>query len=43
MNVELTAAEPAEVEADVLALAAGGLLVRELDPRFDGRLAARGG
>ena len=38
MNVEVTAAEPAEVEADVLALAAGGLLVRELDPLFEGRL-----
>ncbi|MEY2536142.1 MAG: leucyl aminopeptidase [bacterium] len=39
MNVEVTAAGPAEVEADVLALAAGGLLVRELDARFEGRLA----
>jgi leucyl aminopeptidase len=38
MNVELTAAEPAEVQADVLALAAGGLRVRQLDPRFEGRL-----
>src|SRR4051795_10378921 len=38
MNVEVTTAEPAEVEADVVALAAGGLLVRELDPRFEGRL-----
>jgi leucyl aminopeptidase len=38
MNVEVTAADPAEVEADVLALAAGGLRVRELDPRFEGRL-----
>src|SRR5215207_9944839 len=38
MNVELTAAEPADVEADVLALAAGGLRVRELDPLFEGRL-----
>jgi leucyl aminopeptidase len=38
MKVEVTAAEPAEVEADVLALAAGGLRVRELDPLFDGRL-----
>ncbi|MEA2285028.1 MAG: leucyl aminopeptidase, partial [Solirubrobacteraceae bacterium] len=38
MNVELTTAEPAEVEADVLALAAGGLLVRRLDRLFDGRL-----
>jgi hypothetical protein len=36
MNVELT--EPADVEADVLALAAGGLRVRELDSRFEGRL-----
>ncbi|MEA2268615.1 MAG: leucyl aminopeptidase [Solirubrobacteraceae bacterium] len=39
MNVELTTAEPAEVEADVLALAADGLLVRRLDRLFDGRLA----
>src|SRR4051812_20986729 len=39
MRVELTGVAPAEVEADVLALAAGGLLVRELDARFDGRLA----
>jgi leucyl aminopeptidase len=39
MNVEVTAAEPTEVEADVLALAAGGLRVRELDRLFDGRLA----
>jgi leucyl aminopeptidase len=38
MNVEVTAAEPAEVEADVLALAADGLLVRQLDRLFDGRL-----
>ena len=38
MDVELTAAQPAEVEADVLALAAGGLLVRQLDPLFEGRL-----
>jgi leucyl aminopeptidase len=38
MNVEVTGAEPAEVEADVLALAAGGLRVRELDRLFDGRL-----
>jgi leucyl aminopeptidase len=38
MNVELTTAQPAEVEADVLALAAGGLLVRRLDRLFDGRL-----
>jgi leucyl aminopeptidase len=38
MNVEATTAEPAEVEADVLVLAAGGLRVRELDSRFEGRL-----
>jgi leucyl aminopeptidase len=38
MNVEVTAAEPAEVAADTLALAAGGLRVRELDPLFEGRL-----
>src|SRR3954453_12612706 len=39
MKIELTAAPPAEVEADVLALAASGLGVRELDERFEGRLA----
>ncbi|HEY6762168.1 MAG TPA: leucyl aminopeptidase family protein [Baekduia sp.] len=39
MDVEVTAAEPTEVEADVLALAAGGLRVRELDRRFEGRLS----
>src|SRR5215210_5249715 len=38
MTVELVAADPAEVDADVLALAAGGLLVRDLDRRFEGRL-----
>jgi leucyl aminopeptidase len=38
MNVAVTAAEPADVEADVLALAAGGLRVRELDRLFEGRL-----
>src|SRR3954470_8365556 len=38
MDVEVTAAEPADVEADVLALAAGGLRVRELDRLFEGRL-----
>jgi leucyl aminopeptidase len=38
VNVEVTSAEPAEVEADVLALAAGGLRVRELDRQFEGRL-----
>jgi leucyl aminopeptidase len=40
INVELTGTDPTEVEADVLALAAGGLRVRELDRLFDGRLAA---
>jgi leucyl aminopeptidase len=39
MNVEVTAAEPAEVEADVLVLPAGGVHVRQLDGLFDGRLA----
>jgi leucyl aminopeptidase len=39
MIVEVTAAEPTEVEADVLALAAGGLRVRELDRLFEGRMA----
>ncbi len=38
MKVEVTAAAPAEVEADVLALVAGGLLVRRLDALFEGRL-----
>ena len=38
MKVEVTAAGPAEVEADALALVAGGLLVRKLDPLFEGRL-----
>ena len=38
MKVELTTAKPSEVEADVLALAAGGLGVRRLDAHFDGRL-----
>ena len=38
MNVELTAANPTEVEADVLAMAAGGLGVRKLDALFEGRL-----
>jgi leucyl aminopeptidase len=40
MNVEVTATEPAAVDADLLALAAGGLRVRELDALFDGRLAS---
>src|SRR5918911_5687934 len=39
MNVEVTAAEPAEVEADVLVLPVGSAAVRRLDARFDGRLA----
>ena len=38
MKVELTAADATEVEADVLAMAADGLGVRTLDPRFEGRL-----
>src|SRR3954451_10473630 len=38
MHVELTATAPTEVEADVLALVAGGLGVRRLDAAFDGRL-----
>jgi leucyl aminopeptidase len=38
VNIEVTTAEPIEVEADVLALAAGGLRVRELDRLFEGRL-----
>ena len=38
MKVELTAANPTEVEADVLAMAAGGLGVRRLDALFEGRL-----
>jgi leucyl aminopeptidase len=39
VNVEVTGAEPAKVEADVLAVAAGGALVQELDSLFGGRLA----
>jgi len=38
MNVEVTAAAPTAVEADVLAMAAGGLGVRKLDALFEGRL-----
>src|SRR4051794_9347262 len=38
MNVELTMTAPTEVEADVLALVAGGLGVRRLDAPFEGRL-----
>src|SRR3954464_2952531 len=37
MNVEPTGAAPTEVEADVLALVAGGLGVRRLDAAFEGR------
>jgi leucyl aminopeptidase len=39
MNVEITSASPTEIEADTLALVAGGLLVRKLDALFEGRLA----
>src|SRR5687767_12421118 len=39
MTVEVTAAGPSEVEADLLVLPAGGVHIRELDPLFDGRLA----
>jgi leucyl aminopeptidase len=39
MNIELTATGPVEVDADVLAMAAGGLGVRRLDSLFEGRLA----
>src|SRR3954465_2323461 len=38
MNVEVPSTAPAEVEADTLALVAGGLLVRKLDALFEGRL-----
>src|SRR3954453_5863714 len=38
MIVEVTATEPTEVEADVLALTAGSLRVRRLDSLFEGRL-----
>src|SRR3954463_12770403 len=38
MDVEGTSTAPAEVEADTLALVAGGLLVRKLDALFEGRL-----
>jgi leucyl aminopeptidase len=38
MKVEVTADGPAEIEADTLALVAGGLLVRKLDALFEGRL-----
>src|SRR5690349_11231865 len=39
MNVEVTSAGATEIEADTLALVAGGLLVRKLDALFEGRLA----
>jgi leucyl aminopeptidase len=39
VKVEVTGAGPAEVEADVLAVAARGARVRQLDPLFGGRLA----
>jgi leucyl aminopeptidase len=38
MSVEVVATAPAEIEADTLALVAGGLLVRRLDALFEGRL-----
>jgi leucyl aminopeptidase len=38
VDVELTAAQPTEVEADVLVLPADGTHVRKLDAVFDGRL-----
>jgi leucyl aminopeptidase len=36
LDVVVTSAQPAEVEADVLAVAADGALARELDPRLAG-------
>ncbi len=39
MNVEVTSVGATEIEADTLALVAGGLLVRKLDALFEGRLA----
>jgi leucyl aminopeptidase len=39
MKVEVTATGPTEVDADALAMAAGGLGVRRLDPLFEGRLS----
>jgi leucyl aminopeptidase len=39
VHVEVTAAGPDVVEADVLAFPAGGALVQALDPLFGGRLA----
>jgi leucyl aminopeptidase len=38
MRIELSTASPAEVEADLLAMVAGGLGVRALDRDFEGRL-----
>jgi leucyl aminopeptidase len=39
MNIEVTSAKAAEVEADVLVLPSGGQHVRQLDAIFGGRLA----
>src|SRR3954466_8056580 len=39
MEIEVTRAEPAGRDADVLAVAAGGALVQEFDELFGGRLA----
>jgi leucyl aminopeptidase len=39
MKVEVTATALTEVEADTLALVAGSLLLRKLDPLFEGRLS----
>ena len=39
MNVELSEAEPAQLECDLLAVAVGGARLRELDLLFGGRLA----
>jgi leucyl aminopeptidase len=38
MDIQVTAAAPTEVEADVLAIPAGSLRVRKLDGLFEGRL-----
>jgi hypothetical protein len=43
MNVEVSAAEPSEVEADFPAVAGGGERLRELDPLLGGRLAGTPG
>ncbi len=39
MNVEVTQAQPADVEADLLAVPTNGEALRKLDPLFEGRLA----